>query len=116
MLETANEASSSDNTSSQITEEAASQAAEETVSQGEESAASPKAAEDAGASGGSVEVSAEEAQGLLEESSKISHNDAQVYSFTDDMGKAHYRVYGSVNGQEPCWCAVDKEGTVLGVV
>lgn len=116
MLETANEASSSDNTSSQITEEAASQAAEETVSQGEESAASPKAAEDAGASGGSVEVSAEEAQVLLEESSKISHNDAQVYSFTDDMGKAHYRVYGSVNGQEPCWWAVDKEGTVLGVV
>lgn len=113
MLETANEASSSDNTSSQVTEEAASQAAEDA---GASSESAEVSAEEAGASGGSVEVSAEEAQVLLEESSKISHNDAQVYSFTDDMGKAHYRVYGSVNGQEPCWWAVDKEGTVLGVV
>ena len=116
MLETAEEASSSENTSSQATEETASQAAEETASQGEESASSSETAEDAGAFDGSVVVSAEEAQELLDESSKISYNSAQVYSFTDDKGEAHYRVYGSVDEKDPQWYAVDENGVVLGAV
>ena len=108
MLETADEVTSLENMASQETEQ--------TKSQGEESASSSETAEDAGASGESVEVSTEEAQELLDESSKISYNSTQVYSFTDDKGEAHYRVYGSVDEKDPQWYAVDENGIVLGAV
>ena len=122
MLETANEtlfsndASSqvTEDTSSQVTEDASSQVTEDTSSQVTEDTSSQTEADSEESS--IKTVTTEEAQQLLEESSKISYNSAKVYSFTDSTGKTQYRVYGSVNEQDPQWYAVDEEGTVLGVV
>ncbi len=120
-LESQQNTSSSAETAS---EDAASQNAssEETVLQTESTdTAQAASAENSSAEGtvsenGTVSVSEEELQQLMDESPKISYNSAKVYSFIDNTGKTQYRVYGSVNGQEPCWWAVDEEGTVLGIV
>ena len=114
MLETANETLFSNDASSQVTEDTSSQVTEDASSQVTEDTSSQTEADSEESS--IKTVTTEEAQQLLEESSKISYNSAKVYSFTDSTGKTQYRVYGSVNEQDPQWYAVDEEGTVLGVV
>ena len=50
------------------------------------------------------EATAEQAQHLTQ------------YVYTDNQGYPQYRVYGSVNGSENRWFAVDEQGNILGVV
>ena len=120
MLEAQEDTSSADITSSaeetsSIEETSSSLVEEETSSQSAETE-SFQADDTSSEESSMTTVTEEETQELLDESSKTSYNSAKVYSFVDSTGKTQYRVYGSIDGGEAQWYAVDKEGIMLGAV
>lgn len=54
---------------------------------------------------------------------KYKNNETVIYTIhyagetgTQENGEKAYRVYGSVNGGEPCWFACDEKGQILGEI
>ena len=44
------------------------------------------------------------------------YNQTKVYKLANNAGQEQYRVYGSIDEQEPQWYAVDENGVMQGVI
>lgn len=100
---------------------------EDTASSGEEAAPSGEdtaSSEDSSGTATSEDPSSaqepsyteEEIAGIYQESLTKKLGTVNVYALTDNAGASQYRVYGSIDAQDPQWYAIDENGVMLGAV